>query len=70
MSWRIERARSHSALIDGQTVLLFDESLWQKQTCEKQTCEHEQAASVLMLMIRHDRVWGDVDEYSLVRRTV
>lgn len=65
MSWRIERARSHSALIDGQTVLLFDESLWQKQTHW-----HEQDASVVLLMIRHDRVWGDVDEYSLVWRAV
>ena len=51
MSWRIERARSHRALTDGQTVLLIYESLRQKQTRG-----HEQAASVLMLTIRHDRV--------------
>ena len=51
MSWRIERARSHRALNDGQTLLLINESLRQKQICK-----HEQAASVLMLMIRHDRV--------------
>ena len=51
MSWRIERARSHRALNDGQTLLLINESLRQKRICR-----HEQAASVLMLMIRHDRV--------------